>query len=109
MTSTAQRYPGKVTPVGNSKGIRLGAAFFRAHPEFDGEVEATVLGEGQVLLSARARKTRRAQGADEPDPLVLSFLRFLEDQMRKHPQRIRPLDAGLLDEIANLVKGVKVE
>lgn len=109
MASAAQRYPGKVTAVGNSKGIRLHAAFFKAHPEFEGEVQATVLGEGQILLSARAKRTRRSQRADEPDPLLLSFLRFLEDQMRKHPQRIRPLDAGLLDEIADLVKGVKVE
>lgn len=109
MSSATQRYAGKVTPVGNSKGIRLGAAFFKAHPEFEGDVEATVLGEGQVLLSARAKKARRSQGADAPDPLMLSFLRFLEDQMRKHPQRIRPLDPGLLDEIADLVKGVKVE
>jgi len=109
MASAAQRYPGKVTPVGNSKGIRLDAAFFKAHPEFEGVVQATVLGEGQILLSARARRTRRSQRTDEPDPLMLAFLRFLEDQMRKHPQRIRPLDAGLLDEIADLVKDVKAE
>jgi hypothetical protein len=27
-----EQYQGKVTPVGNSKGIRLDAAFFKAHP-----------------------------------------------------------------------------
>ena len=109
MTTTMQRYAGKVTPVGNSKGIRLDAAFFKAHPEFTGQVQATVLGEGQVLLSARKSKARRRQDPDEADPVVLSFLGFLEQQMRKHPQRIRPLDATLLDEIDELVKGVKVE
>ena len=36
MSSVVEKYSGKVTPVGNSKGIRLDAAFFKAHPEFDG-------------------------------------------------------------------------
>jgi hypothetical protein len=53
MAAAQERYSGKVTPVGNSKGIRLDAAFFKAHPEFDGEVQATILAEGQVLLSAK--------------------------------------------------------
>lgn len=109
MTTATQRYAGKVTPVGNSKGIRLDAAFFKAHPEFAGEVQATVLGEGQVLLSARKSRARRRQDTDEADPVVLSFLGFLERQMRKHPHRIRALEATLLDEIDGLVKGVKIE
>jgi hypothetical protein len=33
MAAAQERYSGKVTPVGNSKGIRLDAAFFKAHPE----------------------------------------------------------------------------
>jgi hypothetical protein len=33
MATAQERYSGKVTPVGNSKGIRLDAAFFKAHPE----------------------------------------------------------------------------
>lgn len=109
MAAVQQRYAGKVTPVGNSKGIRLDAAFFKAHPEFDGEVQATVLGEGQVLLSAKAKRKARAKKGEAPDPVVISFLGFLERQMREHPERIRPLDAKLLDEIDALVKGVGVE
>ena len=31
--SPSEHYTGKVTPVGNSKGIRLDARFFKAHPE----------------------------------------------------------------------------
>ena len=49
MSIVIEKYSGKVTPVGNSKGIRLEAAFFKAHPEFEGEVRATVLADGQVL------------------------------------------------------------
>ena len=38
---------------------------------------------------------------------MLSFLGFLEQQMRKHPDRIQPLDPELLDEIGDLVRGVR--
>jgi hypothetical protein len=40
---------------------------------------------------------------------MASFLGFLERQMRAHPERIRPLDTKLLDEIGALVKGLDVE
>jgi antitoxin PrlF len=109
MATVPQRYAGKVTQVGNSKGIRLDAAFFKAHPEFGGAVQATVLAEGQVLLSAKAKRRGRGKKPEAPDPVVASFLGFLERQMRAHPERIRPLDDKLLDEIGALVKGVDVE
>jgi antitoxin PrlF len=109
MAAAQQRYGGKVTRVGNSKGIRLDAAFFKAHPEFGGEVQATVLAEGQVLLSAKAKRRGRGKGAATGDPVMASFLGFLERQMREHPARIQPLDAKLLDEIGALVAGVDAE
>ncbi len=109
MATAPQRYAGKVTRVGNSKGIRLDAAFFKAHPEFGGEVQATVLAEGQLLLSATTKGRTRGKKADTVDPVVVSFLGFLERQMRAQPERIRPLDAKLLDGIGELVKGVDVE
>lgn len=71
MAAAQERYSGKVTPVGNSKGIRLDAAFFKAHPEFDGEVQATILAEGQVLLSAKATRKVRAKKAEPLDPVIL--------------------------------------
>ena len=107
MAESQQRYRGKVTPVGNSKGIRLDAAFFKAHPEFIGEVSATVLGEGQVLLSAKAG-ARRGPRNEREDPVLLAFLGFLEAEMRQHPERVRPLDVRELDEIAELVRGVDI-
>ena len=109
MATAQQRYAGKVTQVGNSKGIRLDAAFFKAHPEFGGDVQATVLAEGQVLLSAKAKRRTRGKNADTVDPVMASFLGFLERQMRAHPERIRPLDDKLLDQIGVLVRGVDVE
>lgn len=112
MATTAQarseQYGGKVTPVGNSKGIRLDAAFFKAHPEFNGEVRATVLADGQVLLSAKSIARRSAKDA-ESDPLMLGFLRFLEKQMAEHPGLIEPVDHAQLARIGKLVEGVETD
>lgn len=104
----AAQYKGKVTPVGNSKGIRLDATFFKAHPEFNGEVRATVLADGQVLLSAASK--RRAGGKEEDiDPVMLGFLKFLEEQMGRRPELIEPADRVQLKRIGKLVAGVKAE
>lgn len=108
LDTVREQYGGKVTPVGNSKGIRLDAAFFKAHPEFNGEVRATVLADGQVLLSARS-VVRRAAINNDADPIMLGFLQFLENQMAQHPELIEPVDRVQLRRIGKLVRGVKVE
>jgi hypothetical protein len=105
-TVSGSQYRGKVTPVGNSKGIRLDAAFFKAHPEFNGIVRATVLAEGQVLLSAKSTH-RRALKDEEIDPVMLSFLRFLEKQMMEHPELIEPVDRAQLKRIGKLIAGIE--
>lgn len=104
----ADQYGGKVTSVGNSKGIRLDAAFFKAHPEFNGDVHATVLADGQVLLSA-ASKRRGSRKDEEMDPVMLGFLKFLEKQMTEHPELIEPADRAQLKRIGKLVDGVEVD
>lgn len=106
--STSEQYRGKVTPVGNSKGIRFDAAFFKAHPEFSGDVRATVLTDGQVLLSARNPVPRKAK-EDEIDPVMLGFLSFIEKQMTVHPELIEPVDRDQLVRIGKLVEGVDTD
>ena len=101
----ANQYNGKITPVGNSKGIRLDAAFFKAQPEFNGEVRATVLGDGQVLLSAASRR-KGPEKEHDADPVVLCFLKFLERQMTEHPELIEPVDRAQLKRIGKLVASV---
>jgi hypothetical protein len=101
----AEQYGGKVTPVGNSKGIRLDASFFKAHPEFNGEVRATVLADGQVLLSAKNTVRRPVKDGDA-DPVMLGFLRFVETQMAAHPELIEPVDRQQLARIGKLVEGI---
>lgn len=104
--SRSEQYSGKVTPVGNSKGIRIDAAFFKAHPEFNGDVKATVLADGQVLLSAKGATRRRAT-EDDSDPVMLGFLSFLEQQVSEHPELITPVDQEQLARISKLVEGVE--
>lgn len=106
MANRIEKYAGRVTPVGNSKGIRIDAAFFKAHPEFSGDVNATVLADGQVLLSARSTARRAKRNEETQDPVVLAFLRFLERQMAEHPELIEPADRAQLKRIGKLVAGV---
>ena len=108
MSSVVEKYSGKVTPVGNSKGIRLDAAFFKAHLEFAGEVRATVLANGQVLLSART-SGKKGKTAETEEPVLLGFLSFLESRMAERPENITPADPAQLARIRKLVKGVKAD
>jgi antitoxin PrlF len=59
--------------------------------------------DGSVTLTAKPTST------DEPDPVVTSFLTFLEADMAKHPDRLRPITVGWLHELRDLVAGVEVD
>jgi hypothetical protein len=100
------QYEGTVVQVGNSRGMRLPAGFFNAHPEFSGKVRATFVADGQVLISAQPpAKGNTTQ--PETDPIMDSFLSFLQAQMAAHPGHIVPADADQLSRIGALVAGVK--
>ena len=103
-----ERYEGTVVQVGNSRGIRLPAGFFNAHTEFAGKVQVTVVADGAVLLSAKKAPKRKTRD-DEGDPVVAGFLRFIEEQMTRHPDDIVAADADQLRRVGKLVKGVTVE
>ena len=103
-----ERYEGTVVQVGNSRGIRLPAGFFNAHTEFAGKVQVTVVADGAVLLSAKKARQPKTRD-DEGDPVVAGFLRFIEEQMTRHPEDIVAADADQLRRVGKLVKGVTVE
>lgn len=100
------QYEGTVVQVGNSRGVRLPAGFFSAHPEFSDKVSLTVVADGAVLMSAKTRTRRKTI---EADPVMASFLQFLEQQMIDNPQDIVAADAAQLRRIGKLVKGVKTD
>ena len=105
---TTPQYEASVIHVGNSRGMRLPAGFFQAHPEFNGKVSLTPVGDGQVLMSAKAPAARSA-AAEVADPVFVSFLSFLEKQLTNHPEHIAPANADQLTRIGKLVKGVKLD
>lgn len=107
-TKQQEQYEGTVVKVGNSRGMRLPAGFFHAHPEFDGKVQITVVGEGAVLVSAKPASRRKTQ-SDDADPVVAGLLGFLEAQMAAHPEDIVAADSEQLRRIGDLVKGVVVD
>ena len=100
-----EQYEGTVVQVGNSRGMRLPAGFFNAHPEFTGKLQVTVVADGAVLVSAKA-PPRRKSSDEEGDPVVSGFLRFMDKQMTEHPEDIVGADADQLRRIGKLVKGV---
>ena len=101
-------YEATVVQVGNSRGMRLPAGFFHAHPEFNGKVQVTVVADGAVLLSASSPVRRKAKD-EEADPVVSSLLRFMAEQMTEHPEDIVAADVDQLRRIGKLVKGVSLK
>ena len=103
-----EKYEGTVVQVGNSRGMRLPAGFFHAHPEFSGKVQVTVVADGTVLVSARPPSKRKPKD-DESDPVVADFLQFMEGRMAEHPEDIVAADADQLRRIGKLVEDVDAE
>ncbi len=101
-----ETYEGKVTPIGNSKGIRFNSGLFRAHPEFTGYIKAQVIGDGVMLVSTQ---TTEETGNNSEDPVMNAFLQFLAKDMMAHPEHIQPIEKNELDEIADLIKGVNID
>ena len=101
-----EQYEGTVVQVGNSRGMRLPAGFFNAHPEFGGKVKVTVVADGSILVSAIPVSKPRDKDV-EGDPVVASFLQFMEQQMTERPEDFVAADTAQLRRIAKLVKGVE--
>jgi hypothetical protein len=97
-------YRGKQAKTGNSLGFRFDRALFKSHPEFNGEVRATVIAPGRMLVSAETS----GSGQHRDDVVVAAFLAFLAKEMRREPQAIMPLDEALTHRIDALVDRVSV-
>ncbi|MBU6273237.1 MAG: type II toxin-antitoxin system PrlF family antitoxin [Betaproteobacteria bacterium] len=57
---------------------------------------------GEVVLT-------RAAGHDGDDPVLGHFLSFLARDMASHPERLRAVDAGLVERLRALVSGMEVD
>jgi antitoxin PrlF len=94
-------FRGKRTQAGNSLALRFERALFKSHPEFSGNVEAHVIAPGRMLVVAT-----EPPPAPREDPVIASFIGFLAADMQRHPERIQPLDAGLVARIEKLTQGM---
>jgi hypothetical protein len=99
----ADVYHGKQAKTGNSLGLRFERALFHSHPEFSGEVEAHIIGPGRMLVDANPEPKRKSV---EEDPVLSSFMSFLAADMQRSPERMTPLDAGVMERIGTLVSNV---
>ena len=105
LVTDAGVYRGKQAKTGNSLGFRFERALFHSHPEFNGDVEAHVIGPGRMLVVADPQPTRMST---EQDPVLSSFMSFLAADMQRSPEHIRPLDSAVMERVGALVSDVKV-
>lgn len=107
LTPATMSFRATATPIGNSKGLRLDAALFKAHPEFaSGEFEVDVIAPGRLLVRA---EPALAGVADDVDPVFDAFLGFLGQAMEAHPQWLTPFRASEIRHVRELVAGVEVD
>lgn len=66
------------------------------------KIHYTLRSDGEVVLS-------RAAPAEGDDPLLGQFLRFLAQDIARHPQRLQSVDAGLVQRARALVGGVRID
>ncbi|MFD2189406.1 type II toxin-antitoxin system PrlF family antitoxin [Pistricoccus aurantiacus] len=65
-------------------------------------IHYTIRPDGEVVLT-------RALDDSSQDPVMASFLAFLERDLREHPENIRPVTAGTFAEAERLTAGVEVD
>ncbi len=58
--------------------------------------------DGAVLLT-------RAAPAEGEDPVLGQFLGFLAQDLTRHPERVRSIDAALVQRIQSLVGGAQID
>ena len=103
--------PYRVTPaqIGNPSGLRLPAAFYRDHPQFQGAAgQVEVLANNTLLL----RLEPQVDGAHEPDEdslLLGQFLDFLKRQALMGEPGPPPYTETMAAEDDELLAGVKVD
>ena len=66
------------------------------------KIHYTIRPGGEVVLS-------RAQPMEEHDPVLGQFLGFLARDMASHPERLKAIDASLVQRVQALTNGVEVD
>lgn len=66
-------------------------------------IEYSLLPGGKVIMS------RQEQEENQDDPVVVQFLAFLENDMKKNPQHIQPVPMDLWARAKELTAGIEVD
>jgi antitoxin PrlF len=66
------------------------------------KIHYTIRPSGEVVLT-------RVEASDGDDPVLGQFLGFLARDMASHPERLRAVDAGLVQRLQSLVGGIEVD
>jgi antitoxin PrlF len=111
MAGSALKEPfhAKATTTGNSRALQLEAALVRAHPELaTGRFDVHVVAPGRFLIVSTPASSSGDE-AEEEDPLLSTFLAFLNGEMQRSPALLRPLTVGDVREMDSLVRDVVVD
>ena len=108
-----ETYAAAPAQIGNSRGYRVDAALFQAHPEMrEGAFEATYLGAGTLLVRQRAAASESPEATlsgPDADPVIAAYLAWTERAMQAEPGLLRPLTAREFALAEALVDGVEVD
>jgi antitoxin PrlF len=66
------------------------------------KIHYSIRPSGEVVLT-------RAEASEGDDPVLGQFLGFLARDIASHPERLRAVDAGLVQRIQSLVGGIEVD
>jgi antitoxin PrlF len=66
------------------------------------KIHYSIRPSGEVVLT-------RAEASEGDDPVLGQFLGFLARDIASHPERLRAVDAGLVQRLQSLVGGIEVD
>jgi antitoxin PrlF len=66
------------------------------------KIHYSIRPSGEVVLT-------RAEVSEGDDPVLGQFLGFLARDIASHPERLRAVDAGLVQRLQSLVGGIEVD
>ena len=66
------------------------------------KIQYSIRPSGEVVLT-------RAESSEGDDPVLGQFLGFLARDIASHPERLRAVDAGLVQRLQSLVGGIEVD
>lgn len=97
--------------IGNSRGYRIDAALFQAHPEMlQGTFEAAYLGAGTMLIRPRmGHGGAVSEVLEEGDPVLEAYLAWSDRAMASQPALLRPLTQKEFDVAEALIARVDVD